>query len=500
MKLSIPSSLFTGQQVKRGEQRAAQLAGVEMYTLMQRAGGSAYDLLKRLYPQASRLLILVGSGNNGGDGFVVAKLAQADGMNVTVALYGDESKLAGDALKAKQEWLNCGGEFTSLESLDLERLDVDVVVDGLLGTGLSGDVRLPLQNQIERVNHLDLPTLSIDLPSGLCSDTGRVFGKAIRANHTITFIGVKQGLMTGQAREVTGQIHFAGLGVDGEFLQCEKASSSLLDIDEMRDVLPRRKPTAHKGHHGRLLCLGGNEGFAGAIRLCASAAARNGAGLIRALCHAHSSIALQVSCPEVMTQAWNHQHDTLHHAISEADVIAIGPGLGKDEWAQEIYRATVCVDKPKIVDADGLNLLAFDCHRDPLRIITPHPGEAARLLQCSVKQVEQDRFSAVRELQAKFGGVVVLKGAGTLVCDETDIFVCYAGNAGMATGGMGDVLTGIIAAMLAQGLGLVDAAKVGVLLHSAAADELAHQEGQIGLLASDVVHHSRTVLNNWLSD
>ncbi|TMX33294.1 NAD(P)H-hydrate epimerase [Vibrio sp. Hep-1b-8] len=426
MKLSIPSSLFTGQQVKRGEQRAAQLAGVEMYTLMQRAGGSAYDLLKRLYPQASRLLILVGSGNNGGDGFVVAKLAQADGMNVTVALYGDESKLAGDALKAKQEWLNCGGEFTSLESLDLERLDVEVVVDGLLGTGLSGDVRLPLQNQIERVNHLDLPTLSIDLPSGLCSDTGRVLGKAIRANHTITFIGVKQGLMTGQAREVTGQIHFAGLGVDGEFLQCEKASSSLLDIDEMRDVLPRRKPTAHKGHHG--------------------------------------------------------------------------PGLGKDEWAQEIYRATVCVDKPKIVDADGLNLLAFDCHRDPLRIITPHPGEAARLLQCSVKQVEQDRFSAVRELQAKFGGVVVLKGAGTLVCDETDIFVCYAGNAGMATGGMGDVLTGIIAAMLAQGLGLVDAAKVGVLLHSAAADELAHQEGQIGLLASDVVHHSRTVLNNWLSD
>lgn len=499
MNKSLPTQLFTALQVKRGEQRAAQLAGVPMYNLMQRAGKSVYQLLKRQYPNVKHLLILIGGGNNGGDGLIVAKLAHTDGLQVTAALYGDESKLTGDALTAKNEWLDCGGKLVELESLDLEEVRADVIIDGLLGTGLQGEVRLPLQKVIERVNLLNLPTVAIDTPSGLCSDTGVILGQAIRASHTITFIGVKQGLVTGSARNVTGQMHFAGLGVEDEFLQCEQAASYFLDLEEMRDRLPRRVATAHKGDHGRILCLGGNHGYAGAIRLCASAAARSGAGLIRALCHDDSSIPLQVSCPEVMTQAWDRQLDTLQKALTQTDVIAIGPGLGMDEWAQALYKECRSVDKPKVVDADGLNLLATKPNKDSLRIITPHPGEAARLLDCSVQQVEQNRFAAVRALQSKYGGVIVLKGAGTLIYHGTDIYVCPAGNPGMATGGMGDVLTGIIGGLLAQGVQQADAAKLGVLLHSTAADELANRDGQIGLLASDVVQQSRIVLNRWIS-
>lgn len=499
MSSTLPRQLFTGQQVKRGEQQAAQLAGIEMYSLMQSAGAAVYQLLRLQYPNAKRLLILIGGGNNGGDGLIVARLAKQDGLHVTAALYGEESKLSGDALRAKQEWLANGGELVCLDSLELEQLDADVIVDGLLGTGLQGDVRMPMQNLIERVNHLKLPVVAIDIPSGLCSDTGRILGQAVKASHTMTFIGVKQGLTTGQAREVTGQLHFAGLGVDHTFLQCEQISSQLLDLDELRQVLPRRTASAHKGNHGRVLCLGGNNGFAGAIRLCASAAARNGAGLIRALCHVNSTVALQVSCPEVMTQSWDNQQSVLEQALAQNDVVAIGPGLSVDDWAKRLYQAVQTIDKPKVVDADGLNLLALAPNVDPKRIITPHPGEAARLLDCSVKQVEQDRFKAVRALQQKYGGVVVLKGAGTLICGDGKTYVCSAGNPGMASGGMGDVLTGVIAALLGQGLSLLDAARVGVLLHSTAADELAERDGQIGLLASDVVQQCRIVLNRWVA-
>lgn len=496
MNSSLPCELYTGQQIKLGEQQAAKLAGVEMYHLMQQAGAAVFEVIKQCYPQAKHLLVFAGTGNNGGDGFVVARLAREQGMQATVCVYGDESKIVGDAERAKQEWLSIGGVITDLEQLKWAELTADVVVDGLLGTGLSGEVREPLQILFNKINASGLPLVAIDTPSGLCTDSGRILGKALVAQHTVTFIGMKQGLVTGQARAVTGALHFAGLGIDSTFSQCNEPSSYLLEQDQL--VLPRRLATAHKGNHGRLLCLGGNQGYAGAIRLCASASARCGAGLIRVLCHPSSVTALQVACPEIMTLAWQQGVAQVEQAIEANDVIALGPGLGLDEWGQSLYQVLKESDKLKVVDADGLNLLAKQPEADPQRIITPHPGEAARLLHCTTKQIEQDRFQAIRDLHHLYGGVIVLKGAGTLIFDGDYIHVCPAGNPGMATGGMGDVLTGIIAALLAQGLSLSEAAKLGVMLHSVAADQLAESEGEIGLLASDVITQARKVLNDWL--
>ncbi|EEX93753.1 sugar kinase [Vibrio orientalis CIP 102891 = ATCC 33934] len=493
----LPTRLYTAQQVKQGEQLAAQQAGVEMYTLMQRAGKAVYQRIRYQYPNIKHLSILCGCGNNGGDGFVVAKLAQKDGLDVQLYLYGDEAKISGDAKKAKQAWLNGGGEISSIDSFNAG--DADLIVDGLLGTGLSCDVREPMQVIIGKINEANLPVVSIDIPSGLCSDTGSILGAAISANSTVTFIGVKQGLMTGQARSVVGELHFAGLGVDEEFTQLASHSALSLGSESVKHLLPKRCPTAHKGNHGRLLCIGGNEGYSGAIRLCASAAARTGAGLIRTLCHQSSTLALQVGCPEVMTRSWNGNSELLSEALQATDVLALGPGLGTDNWAKTLFLACKSSTKAKVLDADALNLLANEPSADHARVITPHPGEAARLLGCSVATVEQNRFQAVKDLQNKYGGVVVLKGAGTLINDGHDIYICNAGNPGMATGGMGDVLTGIIAAMLAQGLSLSDAAKVGTLIHSVAADELVQQYGQIGLLASDVIPASRAAIQHCLS-
>ncbi|MFM2587164.1 NAD(P)H-hydrate dehydratase [Vibrio sp. TBV020] len=491
----LPSRLYTAQQVKHGESLAAQKAGVEMYVLMQRAGQATYNHIQHRYPDAKRLSVLCGCGNNGGDGFVVARLAQNDGVDVKLYLCGDETKISGDAQTAKQEWLNCGGEIKSIEHFEPEQSSL--IVDALLGTGLSGEVRTSLQSIIEQINDTDTKVVSIDIPSGLCSDTGTILGQAIKADSTITFIGVKQGLLTGQARNVVGELHFSGLGVEEEFNQLIAHSVLTLSVESTIGLLPRRKATAHKGNHGRLLCLGGNEGYSGAIRLCATAAARSGAGLIRVLCHENSILPLQIGCPEVMTRSVREGDSLLHEALATTDAIALGPGLGIDAWAHELYHACKQSPKSKVVDADALNILANSPYIDHQRIITPHPGEAARLLDCQVVDVEKNRFQAVTELQSKYGGVVVLKGAGTLICDGHDINVCNAGNPGMATGGMGDVLTGIIGALLAQGLTLNDAAKVGVLVHSVAADNLAQRHGQIGLLASDVISEVREVIHHW---
>ncbi|RTZ17604.1 NAD(P)H-hydrate dehydratase [Vibrio aquaticus] len=493
------SFLYTAEQVKQGERLAAKLAGIEMYVLMQRAGGAVFRAVQQTYPNCENVIVLCGGGNNGGDGFIVAKLAKQYGLSVALYLSCDESKLRGDAKRAKDQWLECGGEISSIGQLNLTTQSSNsIIIDALLGTGLKGEVRASVKNVVGLVNQSTFPKVSIDIPSGLCSDTGAILGNAIRANLTVTFIGIKQGLVTGKARDVVGTLIYDGLQVEREFYSVQEPTARLLDANDLE--LPIRAQTAHKGNHGRLLCLGGNQGYAGAIRLCASAAARNGAGLITTLCHASSVLPLQVAYPEVMTREWQAGSDILEGKLLEADVIALGPGLGTNQWADLMYQNVVKSSKPKVLDADALTMLAQEPFVDPNRVITPHPGEAARLLDCTVSDIENDRFNAVKRIQAKYGGVVVLKGAGTLIYDGREVSVCDAGNPGMASGGMGDVLTGMIAAFLAQGLPPVDASKLGVLLHSVAADSLADQYGQIGLLASDIVEESRRVLSQWCKE
>ena len=496
----IPDKIYTNQQVKVGERELAKIKGLEMYTLMRRAGQAVYALIQLQFPNADRILVFCGSGNNGGDAFVVATLAKLDGCRVSLVFNGQKERLSEDSLRAYQEWIDAGGEITKIQKEDDIASSFDVIVDGLLGIGVSGRVRPEIQNIISKINHSPIPKVSIDVPSGLCSDTGSKLGEAIKSDHTVTFIGVKQGLLTGHARNYVGQLCFAGLGIEDDFQRRYPSNVFLLSKAELLNYLPRRESIAHKGANGRLLCLGGNSGYSGAINLCSKAAARTGTGLTKVLCHKDSSVSLQVSCPEVMTQNWCGDNRELRDALLFADVVALGPGMGRNQWAKQLYMRAGDSDKPKVVDADALYFLSLAPNKDPYRILTPHPGEASMLLGVTIEEIEQDRFSSVRDLHEKYGGVIVLKGAGTLIYDGQSIYVCNAGSPAMASGGMGDVLTGIISSLLAQGQSLIDAAKTGVLIHSVAADRIAKREGPVGLLASDVIQEARRVLNLWLGE
>ncbi|WP_038888433.1 bifunctional ADP-dependent NAD(P)H-hydrate dehydratase/NAD(P)H-hydrate epimerase [Vibrio campbellii] len=507
MDFNLALKLYTAEQVRNGEVIAAQMAGVSMYSLMQRAGMAVYEQFLHLYPKARTVLVVCGKGNNGGDGYVFATLAKQAQLNVRVFQLGDTTALKGDALRAFEDWQTIDGENSSWSDWHTALLEADVIIDAMLGTGLTGEVRSDSRRYIEQINQVHCPVVSIDIPSGLSADTGAVLGEAIQANHTVTFIGVKQGLCTGQARDYVGELHFSGLGVNVEFESIEEESALGIDHLIIRRLLPERKATAHKGNNGKLLCIGGNQGMSGAIRLCASAAVRTGAGLTAALTHPSSLLPLQVGSPEVMSQAitfdeLKEQDNELIKRTRWADALAFGPGFGEDEWAHQAYQLLSQQHKPKVVDADGLNILAMLNQRndvvvlrDEQRVMTPHPGEAARLLNVSTKEIEQDRFAAARQLHERYGGVIVLKGAGTLIYDGVRMYVCLAGNPGMASGGMGDVLSGVIAALLAKGLAIAVAARLGVMLHSHAADINVQQKGEIGLLASDVIESLRDAIN-----
>ncbi len=507
MDFNLALKLYTAEQVKNSEVIAAQMAGVSMYSLMQRAGMAVYEHFLHLYPRVKNVLVVCGKGNNGGDGYIFASLAKQAQLNVNVFQLGDATSLTGDARYAYEDWQTVDGQNSSWDDWNTALLEADVIIDAMLGTGLSGEVRKEYRRYIEQINQIRCPVIAVDIPSGLCANTGAVLGDAIYANHTVTFIGVKQGLVTARARDHVGELHFCGLGVNVEFESIEEESALGIDNKVIPRLLPAQKPTAHKGDNGKLLCVGGNLGMSGAIRFCASAAVRSGSGLTAGITHPTSLMPLQIACPEVMSQSLtaDELRDTeneLTKRIRWADAFVFGPGFGDDEWAYQAYQYLSQPHKPKVVDADGLNILAMLSQRydgtlvcDNQRVMTPHPGEAARLLNVTTQDVERDRYSAARQLHERFGGVVVLKGAGTLIYDGIRMYVCLAGNPGMASGGMGDVLSGVIGALLAKGIPISIAARLGVMIHSHAADINAGQYGERGLLASDVVETLRVAIN-----
>ena len=489
--MPLPTTFYTAQQVKQGEVQAAKARGLEMFSLMERAGQGVFTIALAQYPSSQHWLVCCGGGNNGGDGYIAARLAKAMGHQVTVWQVGNPEKLKGDALTAYYHWLDQGGDVYPID--DHVPRDVDLIIDGLLGTGLSGPVREPISDLIDTINNSGKPVVAIDIPSGLSSNTGSVLGKAIKAQHTISFIGLKQGLVTGQARNYVGKLHFAGLGVSENFDEQNTPTLKAIEPRFIRQCLKPRQPCAHKGHHGKAVLIGGNRGMGGAMMLCAQACTRIGSGLTGALVHSDNMTAMLTVAPEVMTGSW--EVENLKQRTEWCNVIGLGPGLGRGKDGRAIFEQVQSIDKPKVLDADALFFLAENPNHDDKRIITPHPAEAARLLGASVELVETDRFKAIHSLHEKYGGVIVLKGAGTLIYDGSQTYVCLAGNPGMATGGMGDVLTGIITALLAQGVPLCEAARAGGLVHSQAADKDAELKGERGLLASDLLPHLRSLVN-----
>ena len=486
----LPNNLYTAEQTRELDRVTIKEFEVSGTVLMERAGTVAFDILKERWPDAKTLCIVCGTGNNAGDGFVVARLAYEQGHKVEVLIVGDNNKIKGDALAAKQRLEGCGVNTQIYGNGKLPL--ADLVVDAVFGTGLQGAVSGDAEHAISAINQHGTPILSLDIPSGLLADTGSVEGEVVYADVTISFIGLNQGLLTAQGPDCCGELIFDDLQIPSGV--AHKVTTSVKRLNITTPIFTKRIKESHKGLFGHVLVIGGDIGMSGAARMACEAALRTGAGLVSlATRYAHASVISSVR-PEIMSYPAERESE-IKFLLKKANVIAIGPGLGQSEWAATLFATAINSENPIIVDADGLNLLAIEPFQRENWILTPHPGEAARLLDVSVEQIQADRFSAVKQIAEKFSATVVLKGNGSLIYSEGKTFLCDKGNPGMATGGMGDVLTGIIASLLAQGFSLADAAKVGVHLHSAAGDAAAKGAGERGLLASDLMPSIRRLIN-----
>ncbi|TPQ26407.1 NAD(P)H-hydrate dehydratase [Methylomonas koyamae] len=480
-------ALYSTAQIRSAESWAIEGLGIPGRELMQRAGSALFRQIRQRWPDCGQLTVFCGGGNNGGDGYEVARLAHQAGYRVAVYSLADPDKLPADASGAYRDFLQAGGCVSDFEP-GLSEIE-GVVVDALFGIGLSRDVAAAYLPAIAAINAAGGPVLAVDVPSGLQADTGCILGAAVVADLTVTFIGPKQGLYTGAAADCRGEVVCADLEIGTLLVGVEPASLLLKNIG-----MPKRQRSAHKGQFGHVLLIGGNHGYSGAIRLAAESALRAGAGLVSVATRAAHSAWVNIARPELMCRAAEQVGD-LEQMLDKADVVVVGPGLGRDAWAQAMFDGAVAAGKPCVVDADGLNLLALGNSRRDNWVLTPHPGEAARLLNCDTRQVGSDRFAAVSALQQRYGGVALLKGAGTLIGDGSKHYVVAAGNPGMASGGMGDVLAGLIGGLIAQGFSLDKAALAGAQIHAAAADSLAAEFGERGLLAGDLPPRIRELLN-----
>jgi NAD(P)H-hydrate epimerase len=486
----LPENLYTATETRALDRAAIDDHGVPGYVLMSRAGQACFDALRERWPEIDRVTVFCGGGNNGGDGYVIARLALEAGLSVATLAVSDPESLKGDAAQAFTDFTAAGGQFTT--HLDSAAAD-GLLVDALLGTGLDREVGGAYAELVDQINRSGLPVVSVDIPSGLCADSGAVLGVAVVADLTISFIGLKRGLLTGEATEHVGELLFDDLSVPTEIYAQVPGNCRLLDQRLIGRHLGPRARNAHKGSHGSVLLVGGDEGMPGAVLMGGEAALRSGAGLVKVATRASHAGHLPMSCPELMGLPVEDAA-ALQSQLEWAGVVALGPGLGQSAWSKEMFMATLSTDRPMIIDADGLNLLAESQANNQGWILTPHPGEAARLLGCNIAEIQKDRFAAAAAIAQQYGGVCVLKGAGTVIASRSGLRVCRLGNPGMATAGMGDVLTGVAAAMLAQGLGLDEAADVAVCVHARAGD-LAAAAGERGLMARDVIASLQTAVN-----
>jgi len=488
---TIPTNVYSVAAVREMDRTAIEERGIPGYTLMTRAGAAAVEAARQQFPAAGRWQVLCGAGNNAGDGYVVARLAASDGIVVSVLALVDPETLTGDAATAYHDFAAEGGVVMPWSG----EIDADagLLVDGILGSGLEREVGGTFAKAVAAINAHPASVLALDIPTGIHGDNGKVMGCAVEADLTVTFVGLKAGLFLGDAPGVCGELCFAGLDIPAD---CRAADPVLRRIDSalLETLLPPRPRGAHKGDFGHVLVVGGGKGMPGAARLCGEAALRAGAGRVSIATDPSHAAILSATRPELMSHAVEDQAD-LEPLLAKADVIAFGPGLGCSAWARAMYEVVAEDSRPAVWDADGLNLLAENPASAESRVITPHPGEAGVLLSMSASDIQADRMAAVAALQARFGGVAVLKGAGSLVSTGAGApSISTSGNPGMAAAGMGDVLTGIIAALLAQGLSPEQAARVGVESHARAGD-IAARDGERGLIASDLIAALRTVVN-----
>jgi len=479
----LPEHLYSPSQVRELDRRAIQDHGVAGYTLMTRAGEFAYRAIRERWGNRP-VLVVCGAGNNAGDGYVIARLALAAGAPARVVYLVPPEDLKGDAARAAADYASAGGQWDPFDGRLAD--GTSVTVDALLGTGLDRAVEGRFADAVSAVNAVEGPVLAVDVPSGLNADTGALMGPAVRADVTTTFVGMKCGLLTGRGPEFCGTVLYDSLGVPGDVFRDMEPKARRVTVRDAEDVLAPRPRDAHKGLYGHVLVVGGGPGMPGAARMAGEAALRTGAGLVSVATRVEHVAAVAAGRPELMCHGVAEAGD-LAPLLERATVVAVGPGLGQTPWARGLLATVLGTGLPLVVDADALNLLAHAPTDRGNWILTPHPGEASRLLGQDTTSIQADRFAAVAELAARYAAVAVLKGAGSLICDTRGrVRLCACGNPGMAVAGMGDVLTGVIAGLLAQTRDLPTAAAVGVWLHAMAGDD-ASRTGERGMVATDLL-------------
>ena len=481
--MSLPDALYTPAQIRDLEARAIA-QGCSSYELMQRAGAALLVTLRAHWPQVQRVAVVCGGGNNGGDGYELARLAHAAGLTVKLLAAADPARLQGDALTAHDAAVAAGVVVHPLSLTAFD--DMQLIVDAFAGSGTRLPLRPEASQVIRLINASGLPVLSADLPSGLDGYSGAA-SDAVNATVTLSLVGLKIGQFTGEGPSCCGTIELATLDIDAEALR-----PALLRLDDeiiARALPPRRRP-AHKGSFGSVLVIGGGEGMPGAVRLAAEAALRSGGGRVTVGSLPAHLTAVVAPRPELMFLGLADAAP-LGAALQQATVVAIGPGLGRSDWATTLLQRVLAQPRQGqwlVVDADALNLLAGlpRLQRRNDWVLTPHPGEAGRMLGVSAEAVQADRLGALQQLQRRYGGTVILKGSGTLVGGERQVpLLCTRGNPTMASAGMGDVLTGAVAGILAQCRDPWMAAGAAVQAHGRAGDALA-LGGDRSLLAGDV--------------
>ncbi len=492
--------MYTAEQVRRLDKCAIEGHGIPGMDLMERAGKSAFDTACQAFPEARRWLVFCGGGNNGGDGYIVARLAREAGFEVKVCALKPPDSLGGDAATAAERWQAGGGGVRPWPIDDAGAYDV--IVDALLGTGLDREPAGDYGAAVDCINQAETAVVAIDIPSGLNADTGVAMGRAVVADLTVTFIGSKRGLYTSDGPDCAGEVHFSDLATPDSVRDSEPDSGILIQERLISKNLPERRRNSHKGSYGWILGVGGNSGMSGALRLCGEAALRSGAGKVTLATRTEHAALVNLACPELMVRGVE-RGELLEPLLEQVDVLVTGTGLGQSHWSEDIFRICMKSRAPVVMDADGLNILARLYPGLELKdlpggnwIFTPHPAEAGRLLGCGPADVQKDRVGAALGLAERYQAVVVLKGCGTVVADHRGRYaICPFGNPGMASAGTGDVLAGVIGAMLAQRLNLWEAATTGVLAHALAGDLAALEQGERGMLASDITHRLPAVLN-----
>lgn len=496
-----------GVQTMQGlDQRAIAEYGVPGLTLMESAGRACAEEIVGSFGPTGRAVIVAGKGNNGGDGYVIARLLGQKGWEVRVCVLAEAGRIGGDAAvnlaKLPPETVAfCPGEGQPAQALRDDLPRADVIVDAIFGTGLKSDLGGVYREAALLINASGRPVLAVDIPSGIHGDTGRVLGDAVRASVTVTFAFAKPGHVLYPGAEHTGRLVIADIGIPPRLME-GAAGHDFLDADEIRPLLRRRDRQAHKGHFGHCLIIAGSSGKSGAAAMAANSAVRAGSGLVTLAVPASINQVLEVKTTEAMTVPLPDSGGgflsecalaAVEGLLPGKDALAIGPGIDRKPGTFALVRTLLqTVDIPMVVDADGLNALAEEIgilrrRGSAAMVLTPHPGEMARLLGASIPEVEAERIPLAREFAREHGVYLVLKGARTVIAEPSgQTAINGSGNPGMASGGMGDVLTGIICSLLGQGYPAWDACRLGVFIHGYAADLVAEEKGEIGINATDI--------------